>query len=346
MSPSRPTSLPGSGVSCFNVPMTILEALEWANTKLKGHHDIDAFTGDRLDSPMLDAEILLAHVVGENKTFLFGHLNDEIPDEKSDQFRKMVKRRLAHEPVANIVGKKEFYKRDFKVNRFVLNPRPETELLVENAIKDGLEKSSNGSLIRSEGQTPSEMAEKNIWFADIGTGSGAIAITLAAETKLPVIATDISSEALAVARQNAEKHNVTDLIDFQVGDTLRPLVKLFKKLKSVGEALPDHIIICANLPYLTTEQWEKAQIELKEWEPRQALEAGADGLDAYWKLFRELSENRQLLTDNCKLTTVIEIDPHQTEAIKTLIKHYFPSAKPKIKQDLAGLDRIVIVQNL
>ncbi len=219
--------------------MTILELLEWGNNKLKGHRDIDAFTGDKLDSPMLDAEILLSHVLDESKSYLFTHLNEDVPAKKADLYQRMIKRRLKHEPVATIIGKKEFFKRDFAVNRFVLTPRPETEVLVENVLEISEENSGD------------------TWFVDIGTGSGAIAVTMAAETKLPVIATDISPEALAIARQNTEEHKVTDLVDFKTGDTLVPIVKLFRQLKKIKQPLPENLILCANLPYLTTEQWER-----------------------------------------------------------------------------------------
>mgnify|MGYP001441648956 CR=1 FL=1 len=308
--------------------MTILELLEWGNRKLKDHRDIDAFTGDKLDSPMLDAEILLSHVLDESKSYLFTHLNEDVPEKQAALYQRMIKRRVKHEPVATIIGKKEFFKREFTVNRFVLTPRPETEVLIENAIDH-----ANKLAGKDAGDT---------WFADIGTGSGAIAITLAAETKTPVVATDISAEALAVARQNAEEHKVTDLVDFKTGDTLVPIVKLFKQLKKIKQPLPDNLILCANLPYLTTEQWEKAQPEVRDWEPKQALEAGSDGLDVYWILFKQLAQHRTLLPKN--LFVLIEIDPSQTAAANKLIRHHFPEAELETKKDLAGLDRVLITQ--
>lgn len=292
-----------------------MELLEWGNAKLK------ATEQSRLDSPILDAELLLATTLGQPKSYLFANLNFQVSDKVTEQFRKMIKRRAEHEPIAYIIGKKAFYRRDFLVNRFVLCPRPDTETLIEAAIE--LTASSD-----------------DIWFTDIGTGSGAIAVTLAAETKHPVIATDINTQALAVAKQNADKFKVTDRIDFKSGDNLEPVAKLFSKLSP--DHFPHELIICANLPYLTEAQWESAQTELKVWEPKEALVAGADGLDEYWKLFRLLAEHQAKLPN--RITALIEIDPHQTEAATKLIKHYFPHAETQTKKDLAGLDRVIVAK--
>jgi release factor glutamine methyltransferase len=295
--------------------MTILELLEWGNNKLKQ---------EQIGSSMLDAEILLAHILKLPRSKLFTGLSDIIDTKRADQYRALIKRRAMHEPVATIIGYKPFYGRDFIVNRFVLTPRPDTEVLIEKAIDI------------------SKNLEEETWFADIGTGSGAITVTLAAETKMPVIASDISQEALTTAKQNADKHNVTDLIDFKHGATLDPFVKIFRAMKKAGQPLPENLIICANLPYLSTKQWEQTDPEVQDWEPKEALEAGTDGLDAYWVLFRQLSQHLQVMPEN--ISVLIEIDPSQSEAVKALILHHFSSAKIEIKKDLSGNDRVVIVQ--
>ncbi|MBU1907305.1 MAG: peptide chain release factor N(5)-glutamine methyltransferase [Candidatus Uhrbacteria bacterium] len=305
--------------------MIIMELLEWGNTKLKRHHDIDAFTGERLDSPILDSEILLAHALKQPKHYLFAHLNDTVPIDKADTFRDYIKRRLKHEPVAYIIGRKAFYGRDFFVNQYVLVPRPETETLVEAAISISKEQ---------KGET---------WFIDIGIGSGTIGVTLAAETKLPVIATDISARVISVAKKNAETHGVSDLVDFHKGNAFEPVAKLFTKVE-IQKNFPDNLIICANLPYLKTRQWEEAQIEVSQWEPKEALEAGADGLDDYWTLFRQLAQTKDQLAKNTYV--LIEIDPSQTDPIYHLIKHCFPQAELIIKKDLNGQQRVVIAKLL
>jgi len=307
--------------------MKIMEALQWANEKLKlSHIDIDSRSNDRLDSPMLDAEVLLSHVLEVKKSFLFTHLDDDLLSDQEEAFRKVIERRLHHEPVAYILGEKGFFKRSFLVNRFVLIPRPATETLVEEALKRSTETE----------------ADKTI-FADIGTGSGAISITLAAESNLPVMASDIDSQAIEVAKHNAKTHNVSELIDFRQGDLLDPLLDIFRKLKSTGSRMPiSHLVLCANLPYLTEYQWETGQQDVRDYEPQIALTAGNDGLDAYWQLFRQLRRARSILP--LHVTTLIEIDPSQADKIIPLIRHDFPEVPVEIKKDLDGLDRVVIAQ--
>lgn len=301
--------------------MTVLEALQWANHDLKQHRDLESETAVRLDSPMLDAEVLLSAVLNVQKSWLFAHFDHALRDHELEKFQRMVERRLKHEPIAYITGKREFFKRAFHVNRFVLIPRPATETLVAEAIK----------------AANAEQADAVV-FADIGTGSGAIAVTLAAETRLPVMAADVSREALAVARKNAREFLLEDLVDLREGYLLEPVVKIFASLKKTDHAIR-HLVVCANLPYLTTEQWEHAQPEVKDFEPKLALEAGSDGLDAYWELFRQLKRTRAVLSE--RVSILIEIDPSQASRAAALIKHDFPDTQPKIIKDLDGFDRVI-----
>lgn len=269
---------------------------------------------------MLDAEVLLANQLDVSKAWLFGHFDTELKDAQLETFRKAVERRLNHEPVAYITGEKEFYRRLFKVNRSTLVPRPETEQLIDETIA-----------------TSNTTAKDSLLFADVGTGSGAIAVTLAAEIGLPVIATDIDIGALTVARQNANAHDVADLIAFRRGNLLNPVREILQSTDDTYE----HLVICANLPYLANHQWKEGQKEL-HFEPKTALVAGPDGLDAYWELFKQLQRHR---SDFPKTVTVLlEIDPSQRESIKPLIKHRFPHTDMEIKNDLAGKARVVIVK--
>jgi release factor glutamine methyltransferase len=287
--------------------MTVLQALQWGNQKTKA---------------MLDVEVLLSAAFGQPKNWLFTHFDAELSENQLDTFRKFVERRLKHEPVAYIIGRREFYGRLFEVNRFVLIPRPETEILVENAVRF----SQNA-------------ASDDLLFLDVGTGSGAIGLTLAAETGRSVVATDQSREALVVAKQNCERMNLGHLVDFLAGDLLEPFIALVERLQGQNHALPDQLVICANLPYLTQYQWISAMPDILEFEPKEALAAGPDGLDVYFRLFRQLRENRALLPS--KIEVLIEIDPQQTKKIITLIRHDFPQVEPKIIKDLAGLDRVI-----
>jgi release factor glutamine methyltransferase len=290
--------------------MKVLEALQWANDKL---------------GSMLDAEVLLSAVLRVTKSWLFTHLDQTLSEPQSEGFRSAVKRRMTGEPVAYIVGRKAFYKRDFNVNRFVLIPRPATETLVELAIE--IAKSSR--------------ADETI-VGDIGTGSGTIAVTMAAETRLPTIASDISPEALSVARANAVAHSVDDILDFRQGDLAEPILSLFDSLRFMNATPFSHLVLAANLPYLPDNRRDELQPDVRDFEPTSALFGGGDGLELYWRLVRQLSRARHVLP---KRTTILwEIDPTQTAAIQTLITHDFPHAHPEIKKDLEGFDRVVITE--
>lgn len=290
--------------------MLVMEALQWANDKLKGC----------VDSPMFDAEILLASVLDCNKSWLFTHLDFELKTDQEEKFHEFIKRRTKKEPVAYIVGWKEFYKRRFTVNRFTLIPRPATETLVEQALL--------------------HLNDSPTIFADIGTGSGAIAITLAAESGLPVLATDMSRQALTVAKTNTTTHHVEELVDFRHGNLADPVIQIFASLIKNGTNPFQHLIICANLPYLTERQVETGQTDVRDFEPHDALIAGHDGLDAYWNLFRQLKQYRSVLPEH--VTVLIEIDPSQNRSIIDLITHDFPQANPSIINDLDGFARVVI----
>lgn len=295
--------------------MIVLEALKWANEQLKVEEGPAA-------SPMLDAEVLLAAALGMQKTWVFSHFSYELKPEEEEKFRCFVKRRLNHEPVAYIIGWHEFYGRKFRVNAHTLIPRPATETLIEEVLKISKNLDPANSLI-----------------IDIGTGSGAIAVTLAAETEIPAIATDISQESLDMAKNNAKDHEVDELIDFRLGDILKPIVRIFTKLQKSEHEIPEHIVLCANLPYLTQYQWLSSQPEILNFEPKSALVAGTDGLDAYWQLFRELHQSRTLFPPD--LTTLIEIDPEQDKRIQSVIRHDFPASQPQIIPDLEGHHRLV-----
>ena len=299
--------------------MTIMEALQWANNKLKKAG---------VESPMLDAEILLAHTVGESKAWLFSHFSDKLKTHHRERFHELVDRRSGREPVAYIVGKKPFYGRDFKVNSMVLIPRPATEAMVDAALK-----------------TLNDHDPEKTLVCDIGTGSGALAVTLAAETKLSIIAIDVDKQALTVASQNATQLGVSDNIDFQHGSLAEPLIRIFKtirgqtKVKTSSVYPFKHLLITANLPYLPEGRLESTQPEVHAYEPHLALVAGRDGLDAYFDLFRQLRANRNVLPR--RVTVLIEIDPEQRRGAVSLIEHAFPTAKMNVHKDLQGLDRVV-----
>ena len=295
--------------------MNVVELLEWGKQQLKTHVDPRFQT---LASPTLDAEVLLAHALSVTKPQLFSRLNFEVSKKQIDAYQIFIERRIQHEPVAYITGKKYFYNNVFEVNRNVLIPRPETETLVEEALK----------IFKLY-----EEHRQKVRFLDVGTGSGAIAITLATETHKSVLAGDVSAEALVIARKNATSNKVSDQLTFVEGNLLEPFVPL------LTVSHPEHTIITANLPYLTTHQWTEAQPEVRDFEPRLALEAGYYGLDTYWLFFRQLLHYRKLL--GASSVILCEIDPIQETKLPHLIREHFPESEIEIIPDLHGLSRIV-----
>jgi release factor glutamine methyltransferase len=301
--------------------MTVMEALQWANNKLRKAG---------VDSPMLDAEILLAHTLDTSKAWLFSHFADKLKTHQQEKFYELIDRRENREPVAYLVGKKAFYGRDFAVNKHVLVPRPETETMIELAIDALKDKDPERTLI-----------------ADLGTGSGAIAVTLAAETNLPVIAVDIDEQALETAKKNAAALVPDTTVDFQLGNLAEPIIRIFKTIRGQTNVQTSSVypfktlLIAANLPYLSESRMEHLQPDVRH-EPELALRAGQDGLDAYWELFRQLRTHRQILPR--ELIVLIEIDPEQSIAAEKLILHNFPNAKLETHKDLQGLERVVMAR--
>jgi release factor glutamine methyltransferase len=298
--------------------MTVMEALQWANNKLRKAD---------VDSPMLDAEILLAFCLETSKAWLFAHFADKLKTHQEEKFLEFIARRENREPVAYLVGKKAFYGRDFQVNNNVLIPRPETETVIELTVKLLADKDPERTLV-----------------ADLGTGSGAIAVTLAAETKLPVIAVDIDENVVALAKKNASTLVPETAVDFQVGNLAEPIIRIFKTIRGQTNVQTSSVypfktlVLTANLPYLSEVRMENLQPEVRH-EPELALRAGADGLDAYWALFRQLRDDRKILPR--ELIVFIEIDPEQQQAAEKLILHNFPTAKLTAHQDLHGDVRVV-----
>lgn len=283
--------------------MNISSALKWATMALKK-------STDHKDSAELDAEILLADALSLTREILFTHPEEKIKLSNLAKFKKLVKRRAAHEPIAYLIGKKEFFGLLFNVNKNVLIPRPETELIVEEAI----------TRIRNK-----ESRIRNI--IDVGTGSGAIAITLAKylpNTK--IIATDISAAALAVAKKNARWHGVNKKIKF---------IKINLLPANLKPQIP--YLITANLPYLPTSRYKIADQEIKKFEPKRAFVGGSDGLDLIKKLLIKIKKQ------NLRGVVMLEIYPLQKNKLSAVCKKLFPKANFEIKKDLAGKPRLFII---
>ncbi len=266
-----------------------------------------------------DLEIFISEIINKDKSFVITHPEYRLSLFQYLKLSYFVSQRKKGYSVAAIVGHKEFYNLDFFVNKNVLIPRPDTELMVEEAIK----------IIGHELETKNT----NIIYIDIGTGSGSIPISVI--KNLPKLtqtyAIDNSSLALKVAKKNAATHKVG--IDFLHGNLLEPVLK---NQPSLGT--PCFITITANLPYLTENQYQSEKSIQRE--PKNALVADKQGL----ALYEELLKQTKLLPDYCQLFLLLEIDPSQSENIIRLIQKYIPQSKIEIKKDLSGLDRLVIIQ--
>ena len=260
--------------------------------------------------PRLEAEVMLMHLMRMPRQDLFARQESELSPEQQRDLDAMRQRRLTREPLAYIVGQREFYGLDLLVDSRVLIPRPETETLVELALFMASMMSAAPGLV----------------IADVGTGCGAIAASLAMH--LPsarVYALDISEQALEVAGCNIMAHDVAGRVILGKGNLLEPL--------------PEPVdLIVANLPYLPSARIPTLQPEVRQ-EPLQALDGGPDGLDCIRGL---LAQAAGKLKDRGAI--LLELDPEQVPAVYKLARSHFPGAKTSVEQDLAGLDRVMIVR--
>ncbi|MAT70730.1 MAG: protein-(glutamine-N5) methyltransferase, release factor-specific [Planctomycetaceae bacterium] len=264
------------------------------------------------DSPRLDAEVLLAHARGCPRIALYTAFEEPASEELRTQFRELVKQRAAGKPVAYLVGHREFFSLSFDVTPDVLIPRPETEGLVVRAL----------DLLK---ETPSPAPR----VADVGTGSGAIAVALAKQNpKVQVTAIDVSPAALAVARGNAEKHGVTDRIEFVEGDLLAGV--------DAGAAFD---LIAANLPYVTSNELGELAEGVRKYEPRLALDGGEQGDELIQRL---LPQATQRLTPGGWL--LMELSPMIAGRVEQLIDNAAGLIRHETLKDTNGLARLAQAQ--
>ena len=281
---------------------TISAVLSWARRVL-----IEA----QVDSPHLDAELLLGHALGWCRTQFYASTDQLIHSEDRARYAKLIARRARREPLAYLVGHQEFYGLDFSVDRRVLIPRPETEVLVEQAIVQGI------YILESTGR---------LAIAEVGTGCGAIAIALALHLpRAEVYAIDISSPALGVAAHNCRFHGLQGQLHLLLGDLLAPLPQ------SVD-------LIVANLPYVALAEVATLPSEISCYEPPLAWNGGVDGLAVIERLLAQASGYL-----NTGGSILLEIGATQGSAVQDLAGRRFPTAAVQVIRDGAGLDRVVIV---
>ncbi|MEK7211020.1 MAG: peptide chain release factor N(5)-glutamine methyltransferase, partial [Patescibacteria group bacterium] len=333
---------------------------------------------------------LLAFVIKKPKEYLYAHPEAELTPNQQKLFQKLIARRGKHEPVAYLTGHKEFFGLDFIVNHNVLIPRPETELLVEEAIK----RIKNYELRIKNCRTV---------LIDIGTGSGCIPIAIVKNSGVRAIAIDMSSAALKIARKNARQYGILDSPakifarrklrrgnDKEEGGNDKRMMRFIKGdlLKNTKYKIQNtkFLIITANLPYLPTSEWHSTMPDVKKYEPRLALDGGPDGLKYYRKLMPQIAALAKKIPKT-KIVCLFEFCPEEKTALEKLVHRYFPnpslepftgrfkplcegrrlknpSANPlslpllkgemtgagrtnaviEIKKDLAGRDRLMLVQ--
>ncbi len=270
------------------------------------------FAEKGLESPRLDAEVLLSHVLKKQRIYLYVHFDEPLQPEELAAYREMVKKRVMHVPVAYILGEREFMGLTFKVTPDTLIPRPDTEILVQAAID------------RLKAMPASD--DTALHIADIGTGTGAICLSVL--HYLPQVTAetvDISPAARAVAEENAEQLGLADRITFHMGDLLAPLA---------GRTFA---AILSNPPYIPEADIGTLAPEVRTKEPHTALSGGADGLDFYRRL---AAEAPQMLAPNSFLA--FEVGIHQAQDVAALAKANPLIGRTEILPDYAGIDRVVV----
>lgn len=276
---------------------TVLEILQTSEARLTG-----------VDSPRLSAEVLVAEALGCSRALMLLERNRTISPDQLNVIESLIRRREQGEPVAYILGTKEFYGLDFRVTPDTLIPRPETEHIIE--------------LAESFFQRDSDFR-----FADLGTGSGILAVTLAHQfPKASGVAVDLSPGALAVARDNAVVHSVESRIEFLAGDFTKPLFP------------PDSFsLIVSNPPYVTESEYAEASREVIDFEPETALVSGVDGLDHIRAMLPHVTS---LLQSGGRF--MMEIGYQQADSIVQMVTTDFPEfCSVEVVKDLSGHDRII-----
>lgn len=275
----------------------------------------------RVDAPTLTARLLLGTVLGRSKEWLIAHDDERLDDAASARFAALLTRVVAHEPLAYVLGHREFYGLDLQVDARVLIPRPETEMLVELTL----------ATLKADGEQNTDGRDR--WTADlvdVGTGSGAVPIAVAVHApQARVLAGDVSADALDVARLNAARHGVAGRIRFVQSDLLAAI-----------DGLPR--VLTANLPYVTREEIDGLPPEIQDHEPRVALDGGVDGLDLVRRLLAEIAE--RLPAAPWLRAAFFEIGASQGSAALAAARAVLPGAHAEMLRDLGSRDRVLALR--
>lgn len=272
------------------------------------------FTDKKVDSPRLSAELLMCSVLSMSRIELYTQFDKIISKDNLDKLHKLVKRAAENEPVAYLIGKTEFYSIELNINKTCLIPRPETELLVERAI----------DFLRGRGG-------KQI-VCDLCTGCGCIAVAIAKNFQdCEIIATDISSEALETAEQNVKKFKLADRIKLLRGDLFEPFIPQIETVKF-------DLIVC-NPPYVNAADYTELAKNVKDYEPKEALYGGIDGLDIYRRIAQRVDDF--LKADS---SLIMEIGYSQGPAVRKLLEKTQVFSQIQVEKDFNNNDRIVIAK--
>ena len=306
-----------------------------------------------IESPRLDAEVLLGHVLEKERIYLYVHFDEPLQPQELAEYREAIKQRIRRVPVAYIIGQREFMGLTFHVTEDTLVPRPDTEILVQAAI-ERLKKMSGASEAPTV-ENAEEVAEtletaevpetRPVYFADIGTGTGAICLSVLHYLPQATADTvDISPAARKVAEENAEALDVADRVTFYTGDLLAPLSKAQSggagdKASAAEEtAGARYDAILSNPPYIPDADIETLAPEVRCKEPRTALAGGADGLDFYRRL---VADSPALIKDDGFLA--VEVGIHQAQAVAKMAVESGKFARTEIIKDYGGIERVVVV---
>ncbi len=301
---------------------TVLSIIQWTT---------EFFDKHGVDTPRLDAELLLARVLDVERIQLYVQFQRPLDSRERGRFRTLVKRRARGEPVQYILGQQEFWSIPFEVRAGVLIPRADTEVLVEEAL--ALARTFKTDLVAAD-DAPDTGAALPLRIADVGTGSGAIAVALASELPAArVWAGDIADGPLELAPKNAAAAGVHDRVQVTAGPGLAPL------WEAAGRA-PFHIV-ASNPPYIRAADYPTLMREVRDWEPREALVAGADGNDVIRHLVSEAARPGRLHPDGALL---IEIGDAQQAAQTQALCAAQGLVDTRIRQDLAGRPRVVVAR--
>lgn len=281
----------------------------------------EAFTRNKLDSPRLFAELLLAHVLGCDRLRLYMEADRPASELERQTLRELVGRALKNEPVQYLVGEAWFYGLPLHVDRRVLVPRPSTETIIEQVLQHARAEPGFG------GKTG-----EGVCFADVGTGSGAIALVLLKNmADARALATDASAEALEAARRNAQRHGLSDRVEFLQGDLMTPLED-----HPAGREL--HYVV-SNPPYIPDNEWDAVEPNVKDYEPHAALRGGADGL----KFVRPIIEGAPRFI-RARGLLLVEIAAATAEPVLEIARTHPMLENARIEQDLDGLARVLVAR--